>query len=423
MDPLQPPPQPPAGATTEQPPNNIAHAANPAPPLHPAYSHPPYAEMIHTAITALKERDGSSKRAIAKYIERAYTDLPPTHSALLTHHLKRLKLKGLLVMVKKSYKLPRSDPPPGNSNPVPDSSSPPGAKRGRGRPPKPKPIGPSNGYFDTQPNINAQPDINAQPTTDAQPTAIDSLPSSNMLLQLQPVLVSVGLVDEPAATVRRGPGRPRKSGVVGQVGGLGVAKRGRGRPPGSGPKMAPGRPRKPKSVTAVLGPKRGPGRPPKTVVVPYASPLPSPVKARGRPKKFAEGGEMMAGLAAEGGEIEPRKRPGRPPKVGGPMKMKPRKSTGRPVGRPKKIAASGIAEVPQLQATHQDFRRKLEFFQSKVKQAVGVLKPQLTNESAISAVAAIQELEGLASMDISTIPLREEVQAQQVAQTMPLTIS
>ncbi|GMY38415.1 Histone H1.2 [Fagus crenata] len=34
---------------------------------------------------------------------------PPTHSALLTHHLKRLKNSGLLIMVKKSYKLPRFD--------------------------------------------------------------------------------------------------------------------------------------------------------------------------------------------------------------------------------------------------------------------------------------------------------------------------
>ena len=41
--------------------------------------------------------------------------------------------------------------------------------------------------------------------------------------------------------------------------------------------------------------------------------------------------------------------------------------------------------------------------QSKVKQAVGVLKLQYTSESSISAIGAIQELEGLALMDI-TIP-------------------
>lgn len=97
--------------------------------------------MIYAAITALKERDGSSKRAIAKYIEGAYTGLPPTHSALLTHNLKRLKDAGLLVMVKKSYMLPGSDSTIGNTaapptNPHPDApavsaSSPTGPKRGR----------------------------------------------------------------------------------------------------------------------------------------------------------------------------------------------------------------------------------------------------------------------------------------------------
>lgn len=39
--------------------------------------------------------------------------------------------------------------------------------------------------------------------------------------------------------------------------------------------------------------------------------------------------------------------------------------------------------------------------QIRVGQAVGVLKPYLNNESAAGAAAAIQELEGLATMDIS----------------------
>ncbi|KAG4927433.1 hypothetical protein JHK82_053206 [Glycine max] len=66
--------------------------------------------MIYTAIEALKEKDGSSKRAIAKYIEQVYTQLPPNHSNLLTQHLTHLKSRGLLQMVKKSYALPRSVP-------------------------------------------------------------------------------------------------------------------------------------------------------------------------------------------------------------------------------------------------------------------------------------------------------------------------
>lgn len=47
--------------------------------------------------------------------------------------------------------------------------------------------------------------------------------------------------------------------------------------------------------------------------------------------------------------------------------------------------------------------------QSKVKQAVGMLKPQLTHESPVTAIAAVQELEELATLDMSA-PLREEVQ-------------
>ena len=44
-----------------------------------------------------------------------------------------------------------------------------------------------------------------------------------------------------------------------------------------------------------------------------------------------------------------------------------------------------------------------------MKQAVGVLKLQYTSESSISAIGAIQELEGLAAMDIST-PFKEGAQ-------------
>ena len=47
--------------------------------------------------------------------------------------------------------------------------------------------------------------------------------------------------------------------------------------------------------------------------------------------------------------------------------------------------------------------------QAKVKQAVGMLKPQLTHESPVTAIAAVQELEELATLDINA-PIREEVQ-------------
>jgi hypothetical protein len=57
--------------------------------------------------------------------------------------------------------------------------------------------------------------------------------------------------------------------------------------------------------------------------------------------------------------------------------------------------------------------------QSKVKEVVGVLKPQVTNDSARSIVAAIEELEGLASMDIITAPLQVETQQLQQPQQLP----
>lgn len=274
-------------------------------------------QMIFAAITALKERNGSSKRAIAKYIERFYSGLPPTHSALLTHHLKRLKNSGLLVMIKKSYKLPRSDASSSAAAAAASLSGPQkGQGRSRGRPPKPKIV------------------PNPIPIPDPEPNA-------------QPVLVALGLVDEPIAqpdVVKRGPGRPRKTGLVGQDGPI---KRGRGRPPGSRvgakPRLNKKTP-KPKSVTAMLGPngiKRGPGRPPKaqlrTMIIPFASnnvPAVAPVanvpRPRGRPKKDAAAPIHLV-YGTDGGDVLP----GGPAKVVQARKLK--KTSGRPVGRPKKV--------------------------------------------------------------------------------------
>ncbi|KAJ9184718.1 hypothetical protein P3X46_004418 [Hevea brasiliensis] len=392
-----------AGLSVEVPNNNhIAHAANATPTLTQSFNHPSYADMIFAAITALKERDGSSKRAIAKYIEKAYTGLPPTHSALLTHHLKRLKSSGLLVMAKKSYMLPRSDASndiqsQSEPNPVAGSgaSSLTGPKRGRGRPPKPKSI--SISLIDSiagavqpieQPNYPANTpspvmvplglSLSIQPNVPAPPPSIQSNVAAAP--SIQPNLAeyppnAAAAAQLQADAVKRGPGRPKK--VAGQ--GTPLVAKGRGRPPkimSIGAKKSPGRPKKPKSVAA-NGVKKAPKRLPMSVVVPYATGaavlnVPRP---RGRPKKPPV-------LAAAGGVVVvPTKRPGRPPKVGGVVK--PNKRPGRPVGRPKK--------------------------QSRVKQAVGVLKPQVTSETANSAVVAIQELEGLASMDIN-VPLRKEAQ-------------
>ncbi|XP_038994213.1 chromosomal protein D1-like isoform X1 [Hibiscus syriacus] len=282
--------------------------------LPPSFSHPPYSDMICEAIGALKESDGSSKKAIASDVST-------------------------------------------------------GPKRGRGRPPKPK--------------------------------AADFNPQQQ----------AVPFSDVP----KRPPGRPRKSGPVGQIGV--IRSQGRGRPPKSGHKKSPGRPKKPKTVRSVVGAsamKRGRGRPPKAsiqlpaqavipnygqpVAVPYADSaavtadvgVPSP---RGRPK----------GTARAAAVVSLGKRRGRPPKIAG-VTVKPMKTTGKPVGRPKKTTEGSESESKALAAAYEDFKKKLEFFQSKVKQAVEALKPQFTNGSNSSAIDAILELEGLAAMDIGSTP-------------------
>ncbi|KDO45885.1 hypothetical protein CISIN_1g029087mg [Citrus sinensis] len=70
-------------------------------------AHPPYSEMINEAITALKERTGSSQFAIAKFIEeKQKASLPNNFKKLLLVQLKKLVANGKLVKVKNSFKLP-----------------------------------------------------------------------------------------------------------------------------------------------------------------------------------------------------------------------------------------------------------------------------------------------------------------------------
>lgn len=236
-------------------------------------------QMIYAAIGALKERDGSSKRAIAKFIEKSYADLPPTHSALLTHHLKRLKNSGHLVMVKKSYKLPGS----GDVSTAPNlPAAPEGSesKRRRGRPPKAK----------------------------LEVLAASPAPAG----VAEPVLVSQAADGGPV---------PIPVPVPEDV----PAKRGRGRPPKSGMATSRvGRPLK-QSIAAMLanGVQNGP-------------------KPRGRPRKIAG---AVADVASTGEALAVfGKRRGRPPGSGRGKRpavaSPPRRSTGRPMGRPRKVHIS-----------------------------------------------------------------------------------
>ncbi|XP_065855978.1 histone H1-like [Euphorbia lathyris] len=407
------------------------HVANASPTATQTFNHPSYTDMIYAAITSLRERDGSSKRAIAKYIERAFTGLPPTHPMLLTHHLKRLKNTGHVVMVKKSYMLPRSITSTNDNseitaaaaapaNPAVSASS--GPKRGRGRPPKPKPdsfqsdLIPSSQPNHVVPPLNSQSvkvpiglSISTQPNIAPAATlfsdsVIPPIPTNN--------LPNSGPDSHFQMFAKRGPGRPKKA--PGQPGAPAVAttsgKR-RGRPPKSmsmGVKKSPGRPRKPKSM-AVNGIKKNPKRLPKSVVVPYATAaavLSSP-RPRGRPKKDAD----LTAPASGAPLAVPAKRPGRPAKVAGLGQPK-----ARPVGRPKKNANMSWSQSQSQADAYGDLKRKFEIFQSRVKQAVSLLRPTLNSETAISAIAAIQDLEEIATLDLNA-PVREEAPLSQLPQS------
>ena len=73
-------------------------AAKPKNPKKPA-EHPSYRDMIKAAILALKERTGSSRQAIVKYIKANYKvgDNVDTQAKLA---LKRMSAKGVLVHAK-----------------------------------------------------------------------------------------------------------------------------------------------------------------------------------------------------------------------------------------------------------------------------------------------------------------------------------
>ncbi|CAM8989151.1 unnamed protein product [Rhodiola kirilowii] len=195
-------------------------------------NHPPYEEMIISAIEALKEKNGSSRQAIAKYIERVYTNLPPAHSAMLTSHLKRMKSAGQLVMDKYSYMIAGSE-----FSSLPNSVAPaPAAAAVTAAPPPPSPF-----------------------------TLTTSLPVNNDTVFGQaPDLNGPG--QEVPTVVKRGRGRPPK--VRLDSDGNGTVKKTAGRPkkPVSQTMSLPrrrGRPRKDAGTAVPTLPSQGHGRRPK----------------------------------------------------------------------------------------------------------------------------------------------------------------
>ncbi|KAJ4961320.1 hypothetical protein NE237_021230 [Protea cynaroides] len=149
---------------------------------------PSLPEMILAAITALNEQTGSSKTAIAKYIESQHGDLLGGPSTLLTQHLNRMKDNGELIMVKNNYLLPSPDNPP---------------KRGRGRPPKPKAPLPA-GHV---PEVSLPSRPRGRPPKPRDPNAVvEPKVSSGRPRGRPPKMAKVG---EPATAKITGPPKPR----------------------------------------------------------------------------------------------------------------------------------------------------------------------------------------------------------------------
>ena len=67
-------------------------------------AHPKYEDMVKAAILALKDRNGSSVPAIAKYLGSNFK-LPGNFKKILSTQLKNLVKSGKLLKVKASYKL------------------------------------------------------------------------------------------------------------------------------------------------------------------------------------------------------------------------------------------------------------------------------------------------------------------------------
>ncbi|OMO62792.1 Histone H1/H5 [Corchorus capsularis] len=62
--------------------------------------HPPYSEMIYRAIEEVNKNGGySNESALSAYIKSEYKEeLPWAHEPLLSHHLRRLNIKGEIIV-------------------------------------------------------------------------------------------------------------------------------------------------------------------------------------------------------------------------------------------------------------------------------------------------------------------------------------
>ena len=98
-----------APAPTPSPAKKVAKPKKPA--VKP--DHPQYSVMITAAITALKERGGSSRPAILKHILANNKNADSTKAQVLTtRSIRKMLDANKLVQIKGSFKLPKEEPKP-----------------------------------------------------------------------------------------------------------------------------------------------------------------------------------------------------------------------------------------------------------------------------------------------------------------------
>ncbi|KAL8110948.1 uncharacterized protein LOC141671260 [Apium graveolens] len=382
-------------------------------------NNPAYDEMITAAILALKEKDGSSRQAIDKFIENMFRNLSPSHATLLTYHLKKMRNEGRLVMNKHSYMLPGVQFAVESVGQVSV-----GSKRGRGRPRKvqanggggvgdleapPVSVGVIGGNAVPFDPIGAVPNVVPIGEVVDGGTVVKKRPGRPRKLQAamvgvepivaaEPMVVTETIVGAEPISVGRRPGRPPKvnNGMVG-VGNEGsiLGKRGRGRPPkklgaGSGLvgivgslKKGRGRPAKSTAEGMVTG-QRPRGRPRKGTVS----------RPRGRPRK-----DVPVNGGGAGAAFTPVDEMG---STGRPAKMAVRRNTRKPLGRPKKDASVLAVQAFNQQGllSYQDLKGRVEHFQSRVNQAVDVILSYINPEVAPVAVGMLQELQEISLIDM-----------------------
>lgn len=295
-------------------------------------------QMIVAAVKALKDKRGSSAQAIGKFIRGTYSDLPLKHGAILKRHLRRLKKRGVLFMVRHSYKLTAA---------VAGEIPPNGEKRRPGRPRKVVLAGEGEGRKPGRPRTSNGEDAKSDSGA-AAPKRKPGRPRKATDAGVTPD----SLASAPAP--KRKPGRPRKGDPMAAPvlsappkSSLGTTnsgeKRKRGRPPKASTEAA----QSGENPTLFVPPfasaaatsskeKRKPGRPPKSpsdaAVKPKPFPLPNAPggkRKRGRPQKLSSDKiQSRESSSTVDAPVAAKRKPGRPP---GSTTKKPNET-----GRPKK---------------------------------------------------------------------------------------